>query len=224
MTNQTPSCSYKYSDSLAFIQLVKLPKGSNVEGSDIFRTLFSSDDINDENDKTTDEDDSSELDEYDLLTDSEPEVGVEPNERAQANIAGYIARRVVRFLKCQLCKATLVNEGPTFERDDFILHTSKGSLLYPSAKLYDLTWEIEKCLLEHTKDGVIEAFGIINVSKDLNWRTDLPRLGCEAHDITQKTKQFYITCRAHQICRTSSRVHGTERQLTAASRKKSKLI
>lgn len=70
--------------------------------------------------------------------------------QAQAYYAGCIAYYMKRETECEPCQESLSNDEPTSPRDNAIVLKSKGSLIYPSESLYQLTGVIEQCLMKVT--------------------------------------------------------------------------
>lgn len=132
--------------------MIKPPKGSNVDGVEIFETLLNLKDT--ETTKNSKEEWETMLDK--IIARGEVnslQLGVrhvhdynvkKVNEYVQSYFSGFVARKVEGFTKCENCRQSVAKPNGQCPRDKMIESLSLGYLKYPSDKLFNLL-----CALEH---------------------------------------------------------------------------
>ncbi|KAE8738110.1 hypothetical protein FOCC_FOCC016420 [Frankliniella occidentalis] len=221
------SCgSNNHPDPIMFIQvyrllstysLIKPPRGSNVSGADMLETLLKLKDLHGE--KTAQK--KVELESMiEMILDGDmpfPEEEVSDLDLLQTPIdhfaltvfAGYIARKTLKIKPangCEQCAAQLVLEPEANKRDreSLLEIRSKGGLLRPTDKLFELTFKLETAVLKVTEKTELHADLLFTVLDRLLWtpELDLPLIGCEVHKrgLTSSIISFFLTCRMHFVC------------------------
>ena len=162
---RTASGSNDHPDPTIFLQLFRLigtyslikpPKGSNIEGVELFTSLL----------QKVDKMEDSPHEKMREVIDNILGNGGDPDEVSQgqdheynfmnspdvvtAYVTGFVARKLSATAKCQSCEESLVQEVGSFpnKRDKLIEIKSKGRLMKASDALFQLVSTIEKCVLE----------------------------------------------------------------------------
>lgn len=150
---------------------------------------------------------------------------VSTSDEVQAYIAGYVARKVVRFTRCEDCINSVKTSEPT-NRDTVIdIMSHYGGLLYPSDQLFDLTKKLECIVLDivgkltvkiNTLHQILDRVGNIDI---------LPYVGCEEHykELTKKVLNFYIITRGHFLGKSFNQNNNARKIKSKSNRKISKL-
>ena len=233
--------SNDHPDSRVFIQmfrlistysLVKPPRGSNVEGSEMMRSLLNVDEI------VTSEENTKKLqDILDNILENDVGFGNHIDINLQDHsynimgtsrfvlsyISGYIARKASRFSKCENCLQDLKRTEP-HDEDQLIILLSKGFLIYPSDRLYTLISTLESTILEVLSANPVHHETLFEILAKLEDRY-IPHIGCEEHNenFTTAIIRFFLVSRMHFICKQMNRIDEARREKTKSLRKQSKL-
>lgn len=228
--------------------LVKPPPGSNVSGEEVLGVLLKLEDMDDNEERK-----SQWEAQIDTILDKGTDVWVlaetetilkEHNytrsdyfDYIMSYMAGYVARKGPRFASfkengkmkvCNTCIQTFqLCEGSDIpQRDRFIELKSKGHLLHPSAKLFDLVTILERAILETLRKSDINSMTLFEITASVSEVESLPLVGCVQHSavVTRKILCFYLTTRMYFICEQFNKNHQTEKRHTQEKRKAAKLI
>lgn len=244
-------------DFILFIQMYKLvstyslikpPKGSNVEGSDILETILQLKDIENETqrkeqwermmDKILDKGIKTDLlgEASSLLFEHNYSMS-ETSEYAITYISGYCSRKVSRFAKffisskkpveCNNCINSLVlSENDNIpERHKLIELKSRGFLKHMSVQLYNLITVLEYATLETIKENEVNADTLFQTTETLEGLSPVPFTRCEKHSLllTRRIIIFYLTMRMFFVTKQYNIMHNEGREQTREKRKAAKL-
>jgi len=236
--------SYDNPDPLLFIEvyrlrslycLVKPIKGSNVEGIELFNTLLHIKEDETVSEKSrkewegileqvvannanieTDVNDPSRYHEYNIQA---------INDKALAYVAGFVARKVQNWTKCEICKGSAVKEEGGMERDRMIDSLNRGYLKYPSEELYQLLFAIETAIMKTTGSSQICTATFQIVSQNI-LKEKIHHVGCKQHEneLTKRIIHYYTIMRAKIICKKHNSIFDDAKQKEKSFRKLSKLV
>lgn len=216
--------------------LVKPPKGSNVEGSEMLETLLNVDEVLHSGENTAtlqykldnilenslsfsnnELNDNNDIDHTYHIMKTSPSV--------LAYLCGYIARKAKRFSKCQGCLDLV--KGPPLENEEkniLINVLTHGFLTYPSKKLESLIATLESAVLYVLSTNPINQDTLSQILFKLE-NTFIPFIGCSEHKdkFTSAIVRFYLVSRMHFICKRKNIIDEEKKEKTRKLRKQAKL-
>ncbi|KAK3916666.1 Thymidine phosphorylase, partial [Frankliniella fusca] len=200
--------------------LIKPPRGSNVTGGQVMDTMLQLKDIKGEDDKIR----KLELQErIDELLDSEIEIPEElelgTHEGLTASVdsyaltafGGYVARKVRQIKpvsECTECQRMLLQEDEFLERESLLAIRTRGGLLRPSQKLFELLVKLEEAVMTVASGCGVHGTLIFTVLDELlSSHGGLDLVGCDLHQrgLTTSIITFYLNTRMHFVCAESDR-------------------
>ncbi|GAB0088967.1 hypothetical protein DMENIID0001_034350 [Sergentomyia squamirostris] len=228
---RTACGSSDHPDSLLFIQvyrllsfysLVKPPKGSNVEGTDIFDCLLTESDLLQENSNSR-----AIPEDYEFNFEFLSKNCHQTDDCVISHVCGYITKRIRSRKVCQECFDSLHDsstENIQKPRNEMTRLLSNGGLIYASDKMFDLGKEIDGLLSQIISEKV-EAFSIIHVMLAIE-KLGITPVGCNAHSesFTSRVIQIFLCCRAKMLCKSYNKVNNKIRKQEVESRKRVKMI
>ena len=142
----------------------------------------------------------------------------------QAYFGGFVANRMRRWTKCNVCLSTLTKERGDDPRDALINELSKGYLLYPSNELHGLLTGCERAIQRTVGTGQLDAYSFLKVADNI-LAESVPFVGCTDHqgDLTRKVINYYAVSRARIISRMHNRAFDEDRKASQQHRKQAKL-
>ena len=240
------SCgSNDHPDSQTFLQLywlfstyslVKPPKGSCTDCSEILSTLLNINDVKVKEvsrkekwhtflDLIIEEDSTEELLPKTLeMAEDHSYQMVASSDFITSYVSGYILRRTSKFTTCDICLQNLTTPDANGEEaNKFIELKSRKCLLYPSQAIVQLITSLENHLLLTLLENKIHSEFLYDVMQRIYHGPSLNLVGCDQHksEVTEKIVQFYLILRLHFICKQISRNESTQK--TKKFRKLSKL-
>lgn len=150
--------------------LIKPPKGCNVDGVHVLKTLLKTNDLMDNPNTARQE----WLESIDSMLDNSLLMSVNSTheddhnyneaattEAVQSYIAGYSGRKLKKMLKCQGCLQALEskrNDGKLLARNDVLnkMDLYRG-LFYASDELFLLTKQLEECVLRAVSKSLVNV-------------------------------------------------------------------
>ena len=197
-------------DPLLFIQvyrllsvysLIKPPKGSNVNGIELFETIVTAGDKNLNSPKVK----VSEM--LDLLlengfchvenVDSSRkehiyDVAYSSNEVVNY-VAGFVSKKIQKWTSCNDCILSATKEkSDNLEHEKMIEILNKGCLNYPSNDLYNLIKNIEETVMEFVSKEILNMDTFFQILSNLNI-SKCQMIGCHEHNNLFTKKQFIIS-------------------------------
>lgn len=124
------------------------------------------------------------------------------SDAGQSYIAGYITRKMQKTVKCSDCLTTIrmnAVDGQRLQRNDVINKMDLyGGLMYASYELFELTKQLEKCVLRAVSKALTNIETISQISYELR-KENIIKVGCFQHEkeLTVKIIDVYIVMRAH---------------------------
>ncbi|XP_012267459.2 uncharacterized protein LOC105693038 [Athalia rosae] len=170
--------------------LIRFPKGCNVSSDNLLKNVMKPDEVS----SSSNQERESWLQNIDaILEGTEPQVErssiVEDHDyneavtsdTVQPYIAGYITRKIHKIVKCTDCLTTIhmnAVDGQRVQRND-VIHKMNiyGGLMYPSYKLFELTKQLEECVLRAVSKALTNVETISQITHELNEET-LIKVGC----------------------------------------------
>lgn len=233
--------SNDHPDSRLFIQmfrlistysLVKPPKGSNIEGSDLLRSLLNVEEIvkSEENAIRLRNSLDSLMESGIWFNNSDNDNVEEHNYNAMRTsnfvlsyVSGYVARKASRFSKCEKCLQHIQSVEPQ-NGDQLIEILSRGFLIFPSVALRSLILTIESTVLEVLSTNQVHQETLFDILSKLEDKC-ISFVGCDEHkeQFTTSIIRFYIISRMHFICKQANRTDQNKKEKTRWLRKQSKL-
>lgn len=217
--------------------LVKPPKGSNVEGSEMLETLLNVEEVlhSDENsailkhklDNIIENSLSfpSSVAHSDNDTDHTYSI-MKTSPFVLAYICGYIARKANRFSQCKICLELMSGAPDENNSDNNILINvlTKGFLKYPSKELERLITALESAVLQVLSKNPVNQDTLAQILFELE-NTYLPQIGCDNHkeEYTSAIVRFFVISRMHFICNRKNIIDKDKKEKTRQLRKQSKL-
>ncbi|CAG5093082.1 Protein of unknown function [Cotesia congregata] len=217
--------------------LIRPPKGSNVSGDNLLKNLMKPDEVL----SSSNQERESWLRKIDaILEDTEPQVEgssldedhdyneAVTSDVVQSYIAGYITRKMQKNVKCSDCLTTLrmsAVDGQQLQRNDVINKMSRfGGLLYASSELFELTKQLEKCILRAVSKALTNVETISQIYHELK-KVNLINVGCFQHEreLTVKIIDVYIVMRAHFLAKSENKRYDAAKTKTKMNRKNAKL-
>lgn len=150
---------------LTFYSLVKPPKGSNVEGLEVFETLLNEKDtaVN-ENIKQMSETlnkiierGENNNEQYSVKRVHDYNV-VSVNQFVQAYFSGFLCKKVETWTNCINCLSTITKTEGNLERDGMINKLTKGYLKYPSEKMFNLLSKLDLAILQTVGEELLNYY------------------------------------------------------------------
>ncbi|XP_071573631.1 uncharacterized protein [Temnothorax nylanderi] len=174
---------------MSFYSLVKPPKGSNVEGIEMFQTLLDSKDV-DLKAKTNQLEWKNTLEkiiergenhprEYDLRDAHDYNVW-SANEYAQAYFSGFIANKIKDWTSCSECLSSASKSEGNCERDRRIKLLTNGYLKFPSDALFNLLIAIERAILKTIGAEELNCYSFQRIAENILLES-FPFIGCQEH-------------------------------------------
>lgn len=215
---------------ISFYSLVKPPKGSNVDGVEIFESLLKYEDIEQQvsNEKEcwkdledfirSGENASSSFTnfhDYDVR-------GI--NQWAQAYFSGFLCRKIKSWTSCEDCKAIVCKATGDLPRDAMINKLNRGYLLYPSNRLYELLATLETALMDTVGTEPLNYYLFRHIVEKVSGQK-LQLVGCEQHEekLTIQIINYYIVTRIKIICKKYNAAYDDTKKRAKKHSKLSKL-
>lgn len=207
---------------LSVYSLIKPPGGSNVDPNESVVTLLKPEDLKSEKKNTGKQKLISQLEailERQATSDDYFPLDfiVEPDgldsackytsDEVKAYVSGFVARRTTKFTKCDKCIDTTTNEINC--RDKLITLKTRGKLLTPSENLYKLIAITDDLILQILNEQDLSTNLLLQVFDGMEG-FQLPRIGCENHDLRAQILSFFLIFRMNTICN-----HYTEIELSS---------
>ncbi|KYM96576.1 hypothetical protein ALC62_12756 [Cyphomyrmex costatus] len=218
---------------LSFYSLVRLPKGSNVEGIEIFDSLLSMKDIPMRNENKdnwnqvldeiitcgtqTSTQDAKQTHDYDYISDV--------NKYVQTYFAGFISRKVERWTSCSECVLSVTKKEGDLRRDEMINLLTKGYLKYPSDSLVNLLSTLEHAILQTVGFEKLKYYTFQHISQNILSKS-ITFVGCSTHKetLTRTVINYYLIARAKILCKKSNRANNEAKKKEREFRKRVKLV
>lgn len=217
---------------ISFYSLIKPPKGSNVDGIEIFETLLNEKDANiHENTKEW----LQALDEIIERGENHKETltvrhvhdynvgNVNPN--VQAYFSGFLSKKIGTWTSCQDCLSSVTKGVGDLPRDVLINTLNRGYLKYPSDKLYDLLNKLEHAILQTIGQEQLNFYSFQHVMQNI-LAESTTFVGCEEHKekLTKTVIHYYTVVRMKIICKKHNNMYDDARKKEKSLRKLSKLV
>ncbi|CAK1603537.1 unnamed protein product [Parnassius mnemosyne] len=218
--------------------LVRPPKGCNVSGKDLLKTLLGAQGILTSPNKDKEiwlqnidimVESSEPLLEGSLIDEDHDYNEAVTSDAVQSYIAGYIVRKLRKTTKCVNCLQALqmkAGDGRQLQRNDVINKMDLyGGLIYASNELFDLTKQLEKCVLRTISKTLTNVHTISQISRELK-KEVLLRVGCFQHEkeLTVKIIDFYVVIRSYFLAKSENKRYEVAKIKTKANRKNAKLL
>lgn len=151
------------------------------------------------------------------------------SKEVQSYIAGYIARKLRKIIKCSSCIDKLLmdqNRGRELDRNLVINRMNiYGGLLYASDELFILTKQLEECVLRAISKSKIHINIIDDIYEEMK-KKKLQIVGCYNHtkDVTKKVVNTYIIIRSHFLATAENKRYDSARVKIRMHRKNAKLL
>ncbi|XP_015118438.1 uncharacterized protein LOC107042082 [Diachasma alloeum] len=236
---------------LCVYSLAKPPKNSNISGGEILRTLMTVKNVSKTAPESVKEKFMKLLDreldniEYgtddneNILNEEEPtfhDLPAQPqldhnytvqntSDDIQSYVAGYIARKVLRYTKCKSCISHCRSSTPE-ERDVMIEELSLGYLIYPSSNLFKLTKDIETIVQNIMSKTTVQCDTILNIAEAVHGEaSNFVLIGCKEHcyALTGEVIYFYLTIRGHFLANFFNKENGVKKKQKKKYKKLSKM-
>lgn len=222
---------------LSTYSLVKPPRGSNVEGSEMLQTLLDMEEVfNSKEDTTTLLNHKLDYILENSLSFPSSEVNNDnPNDHIYnvmktspfilSYICGYIARKAYRFSKCKICLQLVNGTALESNADNLLINMlTRGYLTYPSKELKRLIGALESVVLHVLSHNAINQDTLNQILCELE-NTSLPCIGCDEHkaEYTSAIIRFYLVSRMHFVCKRKNIIDEAKKEKTRKLRKLSKL-
>ncbi|KAE8748887.1 hypothetical protein FOCC_FOCC004481 [Frankliniella occidentalis] len=211
--------------------LVKPPRGSNVSGGQMLEALLEMKDVEGEKYKENRKELEMKIDEY---LDQDIDVGeLEEMDHQDALTApidtnamtvfgGYISRKMRKMQPAKSCLACSLEvcapERASFEdRETLLQMKSRGGLLRPSHKMYNLLMKLEESVLRVAAKSSLHATFLFSILDDLlgAQQDTVDLIGCAEHQrgLTTAIISHYLNCRMHFVCAEADRaVHESHKR------------
>lgn len=140
------------------------------------------------------------------------------------NIAGYSVRKLKRIIKCGNCLQVIQmsrEAGKELECNDVICKMDLfGGLLFASNELFNLTKQLEKCVLRAVSKNFKNVDTISEISIELQ-KEIIVKVGCFEHEneLTKKIIDIYIVMRAHFLAKSENKRYDAAKMKTKMNRK-----
>lgn len=219
---------------LSFYSLVKPPKGSNVEGLDIFETLLSVKDARAQPDEHKDA--WQEVLDHIIKRgeDNPPEYGVRHehdynvphmNEYVQNYFAGFVARKIEKWTTCENCICSVTKSKADSSRDLMISSLNRGYLKYPSESLIKLLSALECATLQTIGQEQLNFYTFQHIVDNVVAET-ITFVGCEHHkeNLTKSVINYYLIARTQILCKAHNKIFNEARKEEKRLRKLAKLV
>lgn len=217
---------------ISFYSLVKPPRGSNVDGLEIFETLLN------EKDKETHENKEEWLQILEKIIERGENnkeeftvrhahdynvIGV--NENVQAYFSGFVSKKISSWTKCKDCLCTVIKPQGDLPRDKMINSLNRGYLNYPSEKLYNLLSTLEQAILQTIGQEQLNFYTFQHIMENILAQS-ISFVGCEEHreNLTKSVINYYALTRAKIICKRHNNVFDEAKKKEKGLRKLSKLV
>ncbi|KAK3909572.1 Transposable element P transposase [Frankliniella fusca] len=221
--------------------LIKPPRGSNVTGSEMLQALLDLKDLEGDRYKENVEILHKKIDDYldgdvvanELFEDMDHQdalmAPIDPY--ALTVFGGYISRKMRKVkpakdcLTCSL-EVCAADSTPFEDRETLLQMRSRGGLLRPSSKLYNLLTKLEESVLRVSAKCSLHASFLFTVLDDLlaSKEDSVAMIGCEQHQrgLTTAIIAHYLNCRMHFVCAEADRAvqesHRRNRDLAKRAR------
>lgn len=222
---------------LSSYSLIKPRKGSNVEGSEILKSMLNFSDLRHESCKeklcmileeviSNDDPSITEIPTVLLRTQDHDERLTLTADFIQGFIAGYVAFKSKNITKCDGCILSLQSKKISHdeERYKLINAVNRGGLKYPSKELYNLINNIEIVILRTVACGELNSDTFLQILDNLRC-IEISKVGCPLHqpDFTISIISFYLIMRSHFITKRYNAIHDGNKLKSKSCRKNAKL-
>lgn len=217
---------------LSFYSLVKPPKGSNVQGIEIFESLLNTEDVEMNENKKEWEDVLQQI--IQRGPNNPVQHGVRHhhdynvqgvNKYAQAYFAGFVAYKINKWTKCSECIESIQKTEGDTQTEMKIDFLNRGYLKYPSNELMKLLSTLESCILQTVGQEPLNFYTFQHVAKNI-LAESTNFVGCSIHEeqLTMKLINFYVVSRAKILCKTHNKAYNESSKKEKELRKLSKLV
>lgn len=237
--------SNEHPDPRVFIQvfrllgtysLVKPPKNSNVAGGEILHTLMKTKDISEADERKAEF--SLQLD---VVLDRGTDIHIFAEDISMKQdhsynlmqsssfiityVAGYVAKRSLRFTKCTFCRGTLTTDSALETDCTLIDLKSRGGLLKPSLGLTQIITMIEEAVLKVMCVEKINIHTFSHIITELESSQYVPIIGCLEHQkqFSNAIMTFYLITRMHFLSNRVNTAYAASLKKTKKLKKMSKL-
>lgn len=217
---------------LSFYSLVKPPKGSNVDGLQLFETLLSAKDvaINENKDEfknfldTIIERGDDNKENYNVRHEHDYNVD-NVNGNVVAYFSGFVAKKVQKWTSCQACIASVTKCNTNLPREQMINSLNRGYLKYPSDKLFNLLQSLERAILQTVGQEQLNFYTFQHIMQNI-LAENITFVGCPDHEknLTKTIINYYAIARTKIICKTHNAIYSEARKEEQKYRKMSKLV
>lgn len=217
--------------------LIRPPKGCNVSGENLLKSLIKPDEVlissNQERELWLQNIDAilegaKPQMEGSSIDDEDHNYEAVTSDAVQSYIAGYITRKLQKIVKCSNCKQNIrmnAVDGQRLQRNDVINKMDLyGGLMYASYELFELTKQLEKCVLRAMSKALTNVETVSQISHELK-KENLIKVGCFDHEkeLTVKVIDIYIVMRAHFLAKSENKRYDAAKMKTKMNRKNAKL-
>ncbi|KAK3915244.1 Transposable element P transposase [Frankliniella fusca] len=192
--------------------LIKPPRGSNITGAEMLDSLLKVEDLVEEDNRQRRVELENALDEAldsgeivdcidKALGDHRYSKDYKLEEKALRYFSGYVARKARKTSTAKTCQECFVALSAPIDQehmaiDDIIVARSKGNLIIPSDKLWDLVRALEVAVLDtiHVKNLTSNIiFAVLDHVRTRKYE----EIGCETHKrkLTKDIMSFYLNTR-----------------------------
>ncbi|KAK3926592.1 Transposable element P transposase [Frankliniella fusca] len=209
--------------------LVKPPRGSNVFGGEVMDALLSLKDLKREEDEKRSQEVEQRIDELlecDITVPEEMELATANEALATSSVdpyaltvfGGYVVRKVRQIAPtkdCEECKGCLLEEGDSQPREALLSIRTRGGLLRPSQRLFDLLNKLEQAVVTVAAGCGVHGTLIFTVLDELLSSTGgIQMIGCETHQrgLTTSIVSFFLNTRLHFVCAQADRTIAEKRK------------
>lgn len=217
---------------ISFYSLVKPPKGSNVDGIEVFETLLNEKDEKIHESKKEwmealdDIIERGENNKENFTVRHDHDYNVRSvNPYVQAYFSGFLCKKIGIWTSCQDCLSLVIKTVGDLPRDTMINSLNKGYLKYPSDKLFDLLNKLEHAIMQTVGQEQLNFYSFQHIMKNI-LSESLMFVGCENHkkELTKTVINYYTVVRAKIICKKYNDVYDEARKKEKSLRKLSKLV
>lgn len=119
------------------------------------------------------------------------------SEYIVAYIAGYVARKMQRFYRCEHCLASL--EIDKSSDRDRVIDLMSEYCIRPSNNLYNLIKQLENVVLTVVGNKTVRFYTMNEIIDKVSKEKALPFVGCKEHrsNLMKKILNFFITIRGY---------------------------
>lgn len=139
-------------------------------------------------------------------------------------MAGYVVRKMEKFTRCPNCIDSLETSSLT-DRHRFIQLMDHGELKYASLQLEKLIDTLENSLAKVVQTVDISPESMFKILNEVAAVESIPLVGCKDHqqEMTRKIIDFYLVMRGQFSGNSANRLSAYKKQKSKRARKNSKL-